>query len=45
MSTPVSTLGISRTTRAMGKLPLIVSSVLLIAIMTVTFSVLDPSLF
>ena len=29
----------------MGKLTLVVSSVLLLAIITVTFSMLDPSLF
>ena len=52
MSTPVPALGIRRATEkriivvgAMGKLTLVVSSVLLLAIITVTFSMLDPSLF
>ena len=52
MSTPVPILGIRRTRRkslgvvgAMGKLTLVVSSALLLAIITVTFSMLDPSLF
>jgi hypothetical protein len=51
MSTPAP-IGIGRTTRkklvvvgAIGKLTLVVSSVLLLAIITVTFSVLDPLLF
>lgn len=50
MATPVPALGIHRTTRkrmvgAMEKLTVLVSSVLLAAIITVTFSMLDPSLF
>jgi hypothetical protein len=53
MSTPIPVLRIRRTTTgkrmvvvgAMGKLTLAVSSVLLLAIIAVTFSILDPLAF
>ena len=51
MSSPVPALGIRRTTRkrmvvvGAGKLTLVVSSVLVLAIITVTFSILDPLAF
>ena len=52
MSTPFQALGIRRTPRkrmvvvgGMGKLPLVVSSVLVLAIITVTLSMIDPLAF